>query len=336
VLHIYYGADSYSRTVAVAGLKAGLDTDGMLAINTVSFNGSGIDPDALIAACDTVPFLSSNRLVILTNYLSQAVSRQSRSRGSRRARAAEPLDAGENFLIAYVPRMPASTTLLLIDDALREDNSVLRALRHMGEVRAFPQLGEPDLLAWIAKRARDLGVTVEPPAARLLVQSVRSDLWTMAAELEKLSLYTDGRAISAADVRGLVASSQESNVFSLVDAVVAGRLEQALVQLRLLLQGGAAGPYLITMIARQYRQLIIVQDLIAAGAAAAVVADRAEIRSESLLRRVAQQARRFDPEKLLVAFERILEADLSIKRGAMDEGLVLELLVTDLTDILRH
>jgi DNA polymerase III delta subunit len=54
-----------------------------------------------------------------------------------------------------------------------------------------------------------------------------------------------------------------------------------------------------------------------------------------VLRRVTQQGRRFGAERLLHAFERILEADLSIKRGEADENVALELLVTDLSGILQ-
>jgi DNA polymerase-3 subunit delta len=330
MLRIYYGPDTYSRAEAVAALKSELDVDGMLAVNTTAFEGGQVDMAALIAACDTVPFLAPHRLVIVSDYLSQAQERQRRGRVSRRVRATEGVDAGAGSLVSYVPRMPASTTLLLVDGALSNESAELRALRPMGEVRQFPLLNEPEVLAWIAGRARALGAAVEPAAARLLAQTLRSDLWALSAELEKLSLYAAGRTVREADVRELVSRVQESSVFAMADAVAAGRLEQALAQLRLLLDNGAAGPYLITMLARQVRQLIVAQDLIASGAPLVVIGEKAEIRSEPALRRVIQQSRRLGAGRLQRALERILEADLSIKRGEADEGPALELLVADL------
>ncbi len=231
--------------------------------------------------------------------------------------------------------MPATTTLLLIDGALTGESATLRALRPMGDVRQFPLLDEQEVLAWIAGRARRLGLTIEPAAARLLAQTLHSDLWALSAELEKLSLYAAGGTIRAADVRELAPLAQESNVFAMADAVAAGRAEQALAQLRLLLDNGAAGPYLIAMLARQFRQLIIVQDLSAAGAAPAIVREKSEIRSEPALRRMIPQSQRLGAARLAQALERILEADLSIKRGELDESLALELLVADLARVVQ-
>ncbi len=335
MLRIFYGPDTYSRSEAVAALKAELDADGMLSINTTSFEAAQLDVPALIAACDTVPFLSQHRLVIVSDYLTQAQERQRRSGAARRARPAEAEGSRVDPLVTYIPRMPATTTLLLIDGAVSGDSPELRALRPMGEVRPFPLLSEQEVLAWIGARVRRLGVTVEPPAARLLAQTLRGDLWALSAELEKLSLYAAGRAIRESDVRELLPLTQESSVFAMADAVVAGRLEQALAQLRLLLDNGAAGPYLITMLARQLRQLIVAQDLAAAGAAPVVIAEKAEIRSEPAVRRAIQQAQWLGAARLQQAFERILAADLSIKRGEADEALALELLVTELSGMLR-
>lgn len=330
MLAIYYGPDSYSRAEAIAALKAELDTDGMLSVNSVTFDGAHLNPAELTAACDTIPFLSAHRLVTLTDYLTQAQGRQSRARPARRRGREDPAAPAEDFLIEYVPRMPPTTTLLLVDGAVRDDHPLLLALKPMADIRRYPLLSEQQVVAWIATRSRARRVTVEPRAAQLLAQAVRSDLWALSTELEKLSLYANGRPIGEADVRAMVPATHESNVFSMVDAVVAGRLEPAILQLHLLLQDGAAGPYLIAMIARQYRQLIIAQDMLAAGAATATIAQKTEIRSEAALRRVLQQARRAGAEQLERCYQRILDADLSIKRGEAEESVALELLVMDL------
>ena len=333
MLRIYYGPDTYSRTQAVAELKAELDTDGMLSANTVTFDGNHLDIPALLATCDTVPFLAAHRLVVVAELIAQAQSRAGRGRARRAPAAGQP---GTVFdpLIEYIPRMPPTTTLLLLDGIIGEQNGLLNALRPMAEVRQFPLMGEQQLIAWVAERSQALGTAFEPRAAALLVRSVHgADLWTLAGEVEKLSLYAAGRTLTESDVTLLVPATQDSNVFAMVDAIVAGRLDAALRQLRLLLQEGAAGPYLITMIARQFRQLIIAEDLGAAGAGMSSIAQATEIRSDAPLRRVIQNARRLGPARLQLAFEQILDADLSIKRGELDEAVALELLVSGLANV---
>jgi DNA polymerase III subunit delta len=330
VLRIYYGPDTYSRAEALAELKAELDSDGMLSANTVQFDAADLNMAALLATCDTVPFLSTNRLVILTDFMSQAQPRRSRARSPRRAStdAGEPSRAEE--LAAYVSRMPASTTLLLLDGQIRPDNAILQMLGPLAEVRSFPQLQGQELLSWIAARARALGAGIEPRASALLAESLRGDLWSLASEIEKLALYTREQMITPADVREMVAAAQQSNVFAMVDATIAGRLDEALRQFRLLLNEGSPPAYIIAMIARQYRQLIILEDMAAANEPLGAMAQAAEIRSEGAARRALQQARRLGAMLLRAAYERILAADLAIKRGETEETLAVELLVADL------
>lgn len=329
MFRIFYGPDTYSRARAVVDLKHELDSDGMLQANTVQFDGTHLDLPTLISTCDTVPFLAAHRLVIVTDLLTQSPPGRARTnrRGPRETQAGPAAALAE-----YVPQMPATTTLLLIDGELR-NKAVLEQWEPLGDVREFPILNERQLLAWLALRAQEIGASFEPRAAALLVGSVRGgDLWTLAAEVEKLGLFAGGRAVTEADVRRLVPAAQDSNVFAMVDAVVAGRLDAALQQLRLLQRDGAVGPYLITMIARQFRQLIIVEDLNASGEPSAVIAKEAGIRSEAIVPRIVQQARRQGATRLLGCYERILEADCSIKRGEVDEDVALELLVIELAN----
>ena len=331
MLRIYYGPDTYTRSQAVAELERELDADSMLSANIVHFDGAHIDWAALLATCDTVPFLAPQRLVVVSDLLLQAQARPGRAGAGRRTAQNGQSPTGHDALPSYIPRMPDTTTLLLLDGPLNRDNALLRALQPMAEVREFVSLGQQQVLEWVAARARSLGADLEPRAASLLVSSVHAgDLWTLSTEIEKLSLYAAGRTITESTVRRLVPEAQDSNVFAMVDAIVACRLDTALQQLRLLQQEGAAGPYLLTMIARQFRQLIIAEDMSAAGSGGSAIAEATGIRFESAVRRVTQQARRMGARRLQDAYELILEADLAIKRGEMDEDVALDLLITQL------
>lgn len=335
MLHLFFGPDSFSRNEALAQLRTRLDTDGMLATNTAVFEARALKPDELLAACDSVPFLAPARLVLVEGLLAAQEGRRPSGRGARARAATADATATDSpwaALPAYVPRMPDSTELVLLDGTVRENNWLLAALRPLAEVRAFPLPDREALQGWIAERARARAraAAINPRAVATLAEAVGPDLWRLESELEKLSLYAYGRPIEPVDVRAMVRVAPTGTVFQLVDAVMDGRMDEALRLVRLLMDGGAAGPYLLTMIARQYRQLLLVQDMKRHGAPRAEMMRRLELRSDFALGKLVNQAGRIAATRLEVGFRRILAADLSIKRGIHDEETAVELLVADL------
>jgi DNA polymerase III delta subunit len=111
---------------------------------------------------------------------------------------------------------------------------------------------------------------------------------------------------------------------------MAGRGAEALRLTRLLLDGGAAGPYLLTMLARQFRQFVLLQDMQRRGRPREEMARRLELRSDFILGRLLDQTRRYPPDRLERGYERLLATDLDVKRGVQDEDAAVELLVLEL------
>jgi len=347
VLYLYHGPDSYSRTAALAELRARLDVDGMLSMNSTALDGRTVKPDELMATCDTVPFLAAARLVHVTGLLAAQEGRRRVGRAALRAAAKRTVTAEESPWLGfadYVERMPTSTALVLEDDEMRDGSPLLLELRRrlegrdrdappLLEERSFPPLGQEAVQQWVRQRCRSLGAAIHPRAVATLAESVGSDLWRLNGEIEKLSLYGFGRTIEEADVRAMVPVEESATVFELVDAVVAGSGNAAVRLVRLLMDDGAAGPYLLTMLARQFRQLVLVQDLQRRGVPRQEIMSRVDIRSDFLLAKLMGQAQRYRSDRLRRTYERLLETDLSIKRGIQEEDAALELLVAEIAGL---
>jgi DNA polymerase-3 subunit delta len=236
-------------------------------------------------------------------------------------------------LAAYAERMPPSTTLLLLDDEIAASNGLLRALKKVAagvEARDFAVPRGPGINDWIMTVARDRGVRMEAAAAAQLGSFVGGNTVMLASEIEKLGLYAGDRAVTPADVRELSPHAREANVFTMVDAVVEGRLDRALGLLRELLAGGATAPYIMAMLIRQYRNLVQAKDLLANGAAAPDIGRQLGIQADYAVRKVIEQAGRYSPAALERAYRRLLASDVSVKRGLIDDEPALELLVAEL------
>jgi DNA polymerase-3 subunit delta len=331
MLYILHGRDDFSRREELNRIKTSLDSDGMLASNTDVLDGREVTLEQLTAICDTVPFLASHRLVVVEGLLGRFEAPGRPRRGGARPRRGPGPDMEHWLGLAeYVQRLPASTTLVLIDDELSAANPLVQALRPHAEFREFRELQKGPLLQWILDRAEALSADISPKGAETLRDLVGNKLWILASELDKLAAYAQGRRIEGADVRALVSAARDVNVFAMVDAVVERRAPAALRLLRQQVAAGADGGYLLAMVMRQYRLIIQAKDLSMSGITTQEIGQRLGIGSEFVLHRVLDQADRYSLSRLKAAYRRLLEADEAVKRGRYSEELALELLVHDL------
>jgi DNA polymerase-3 subunit delta len=210
-------------------------------------------------------------------------------------------------------------------------NPLLVALKSKGEVREFRPLGQRAVVPWIERRARAIDLKLEPGAVKLLAEFVGDDLWALAGELDKLSLYANGETVSGDDVRALVAAVRETSVFPLVDAIVEGRPAAAVRLLRQMFRQEASAQYILAMVQRQVRLLAVARDMLDGGASGRAIGEALRLR-DFALERLLDQAPRYSADRVRAAFRRLLEADLQIKRGVYGAELALELLVQDLAE----
>jgi DNA polymerase-3 subunit delta len=175
------------------------------------------------------------------------------------------------------------------------------------------------------------GGEISPRAANLLAKIVGSNLWTMSGEVSKLVLYASGRKIEEEDVKTLVGYTQQFSVFALVDAILEFRAEAAEQLLQQQLQMGAAPVYLLTMLARQVRMIILAKELAGKRLKTAEMQSKLGATAEFVVRKTIEQAGRYSLSRIKEIYRRVLETDLSIKTGKLDDELAINILVAELS-----
>ena len=323
-VHVVYG-DSFLVRQGISALESEYGADGLMEANRHRLQGNQVSPQELLAICQAIPFLDPLRLVVVEGLLALAESRQGGGRGRRSSNAADSWQP----LAGAIPEMPGTTLLLLSDGPLNANNPLLRSLRPVSQVeeRAAPR-GE-QLARWIKETAEAKGAAINPMAIRSMADLVGSDLWTLDQELEKLSLYTVGREISEADVRLMVSQVREASIFEAVDAMIDGRSQVALRLLAQLRDDGREPQYIIAMVERQLRLLALARDSIERRLPQGELKRTLGTSSDFVVRKTMDQARRHSRQDIARRYDRLLEADLSIKQGRVDPDLALELLVGD-------
>jgi len=316
LLYILFGQNDFTLREALEGIKRGLGDRDAVASNTTLFDGRQLTLDKLINVCSTMPFLGERRLVIVEGLL----SRFEQEKGYSAWRG----------LKDYIPQMPGSTVLVMVDGRIGRSNPMLRELSTVATVREFPPIRGAELVRWIEKRVLGGGGSISPLAARALAELVGNNLWILSSEIEKLLLYCSGRPIEEGDVKAVVSYARESNVFEMVDAIVEGDGLGAARMAHKLLDEGVAAAYLLFMITRQLRLVIQAKDLRLRGLTIPEIKDRLGLTSDYVLRKTLGQADEYSMARLETVYRKLLETDISIKTGRRGEELALDLLIAEL------
>lgn len=325
MVYVFYGEESLLVREELSRLRETLGDAEMLSLNTTVLDGAKVTLAEVQAAADTVPFLAPARLVIVEGLLARFEPFQGATR--RRGRDA----AGEwARLTEYLPGVPETSHLVFLDGALTARNPLLPIVRPGAQVVEHRKLRGTNLEEWVRQRAASRGVAIAQPAVRLLLQTAGDDLWVLSSELEKLSVYARDRAIEAEDVDRLVAQARESNIFALIDAVAARQLGGAQRALHSLLDGGAVPGYVLTMLGREFRVLLLAVSYSARGEKGDQLMARLGIPSAWALQRTMERTRGYNVGTLKVALGRVLATDVLIKTGKQDAEIALDLLVADL------
>ena len=332
MIYLLYGEDDFSLREFLVELRSQIGPAEVVDANSTTLDASEISPRQLLETCSGVPFLAERRLIVVEGLFQRFEEQGNRPRRSRSARAGG--QAGDEWanLADILTQIPQTTILAFVDGPLRRDNPMLRRVASLLAIREFPRPSGPALNRWIRQRVVATGSAISERAVRLLMDYVGGDLWVLSGEIEKLTLYCGAGEISDDAVRLLVGHTRIASVFNAVDAVLERKGATALGLVSRMLQSGAEVSYILVMLARQLRLVLLTQELLAHRVPRAELGRRLGLAVEFAVRRVEEQAHRHSPEKVRAMYRKLLDTDLAIKRGAAAEEQALETLVAELCD----
>lgn len=324
-----YGQDDFSLHQDLKKIKSGLGNPEMLEVNTTVLDGrEKLNLSQLQDVCNSTPFLSQSRLVIVEGLLGRFEPPKKTEK--RAAKSQSKMDSGMKEwqgLSDYIKKMPETTVLILMDSKLdNRKNPLLKQLNPLTRARVFPQRQGEILRDWIKKHISEGGGNVSPDAINLLEKLIGGDLWSMSSEIHKLITFCHGRLITEDDVRRVTSYTRETNIFALVDAILGGSRKLAQHLLHRLIQEGTASQQVLAMIIRQLRWIVMVKDM-KPNLIGSEDIKKWGISSDYVLSKVLEQAKAYSKESVKVAYHRVLETDLAIKTGQYDDDLALDLLI---------
>jgi DNA polymerase III subunit delta len=352
---VYYGTDEFSAREELDRLRA----TGGFDINQDIFTGDEADPARIRVICDTLPFLSERRLVVVLGLPKQkraagkagdeddeAAAEESVESAGDEAEDAAPmaskgrqgkkLDARAlvKALLEYAPKLPDTATLVVVamqDPQERKPSATVTSLiegaRKYGQAKQFIIPSGAQLERWVAQRAKALGSSVTPEAARLLIEAIGESPRALMNEIEKLSVYVGkGATIDASAVNALTPDLRQSRAFDLTDALARRQHARALGLLHEFLADGQQPLYILGMVVSQTRSLIQVKALSERGLRAIEIAEAAGM-APYAVEKALPLARQFTLAQLEAAHHAALAVDVALKNSRMTPEMALDLLL---------
>ncbi|HVN71761.1 MAG TPA: DNA polymerase III subunit delta [Desulfomonilia bacterium] len=201
---VFTGQETFLMEEELSHLKLQLGDNASM--NLAVFNADeGLSMDEVLGLCNTLPFLSEKRGIVVRN---------------SHKLTAKQLDQA----IAYLENPCETTTFILVMEAEKTDKDLAKLLKRFdgkASIIRFEAIkNRSERLSWIMDRALLHGKKIDKDAAVLLAEMAGSSMWYLDSEIQKLSLYVaDNSSITTKDVQEVVMRTYEPAIFAFLDAL---------------------------------------------------------------------------------------------------------------------
>lgn len=315
MLKLFFGEDTYSLNHQIKKIESDFFNSNFGDININKFEGGRLTYDQLIRGATAVPFLADKRLIIISNLLRD---------GDEKIR---------EYLSENIGKFSSSEIILVEDGEVNKNSKLYKRLMKINAVEYFPLRKGVQLEKWILNQSKERKIPIGGSAIRKLIATAGNNSFRLSNELEKLDLFRlsqNRTEITESDIDQMVESENDQNIFDFIDALGARNSKLALKYLHNLLLGGKNENYILSMIIFQFRNMLLVQDLISRGIARNQIPARSELHP-FVVGKTIRVLNNFDLPLLKRIYLLLERTDIDIKSGKIDPRLALEKLLADLT-----
>ncbi|MFB6276248.1 MAG: DNA polymerase III subunit delta [Halothece sp.] len=305
-VYFFWGEDEYRLTKAIASLREKVVDPVWADFNEDIISGEQAEAvtEALYQAL-TPPFGAGGRLVWV----------QQTALGQRCS------DALLSELERTLPKLPDTSHLLFTSekkpDGRLKSTKLLKQYAQFQEFALIPPWKTEQLLEQAATVAAEKGVSLTSAAQEQLVEAVGNDTRLLYQELEKLSLYSEGKegALDENAIAQLVTANAH-NSLQLAKAIRDANTNQALQLLTDLLNRNEPALKIVAVLVGQFRTWFFVKLMLDKGETdKQAIAQAADINNPKRVYFLRQEVQAISLQQLLNAFPLLLNLEADLKRG---------------------
>ena len=314
-----YGEDSYRSRQKLSEIIEHYKKIHKSGLNLKFFEGEELNFEDFKDEFQQTSMFKEKKLVVLTNFFSNLVFKE------------RFLKEGKNFVNS------ADIILFYEKNPIPEKDSLFHFLIKNAKSQEFKLLAGQKLKNRVKKEFLNFGIEISQEALEKLISFVGNDLWQMSNEIKKLVAYRTGHnqvttvtkvcpEIKREDVELLVKPKIETDIFQTIDAIAARNKKRALKFIKAHLEKGDSPFYLFSMINFQFRNLLIIKDLIERNLSPYSLSHL----HPYVIKKSIPLLEKFSFSELKKIYQKIFQLDLDVKTGKIEPEMALDLLITEL------
>jgi DNA polymerase-3 subunit delta len=317
-LYLFYGSEEILIREIVNFIRKTLVKKEVDEMNYSLVEGKDEELEDIIALAETMPFFSQKRVVVIRDFLSLIVDRDS-----------------EKTFTDFIENLPSHICMILISSTVDKRKKIYKSIEKKGIVTEFQPLKGNALIRWIEERFSHEGKKIDKRTALFLANTFNRNLEELDSEIKKAITYVgdEKEFIKQDDILPILRKTLENNVFLLIDALGQKDFRRAISILNDMLKEGESSIWILFMIMRQirliYRCLILLQNGLS-------FKDIQETLKEHpfVLKKAITQGNNFSLKQLDHALNFALETDVEIKKGVIEPKLAIEILLLKVSAVL--
>lgn len=315
--YIFCGSDEKSIKTSIDKIINKIVNKNFIELNYVQLDGMSVKVDDIVNACETLPFMSDKRVVVIYRsiFLKDKVDKSN--------------EKIFNDIKEYTKNLPEDCVLIMyyiFENDREKESSKVKKLDKNATVVKFSKLKGMALQKKVGEIFKAKNKAISKSELALFCNIVENNMDIIQNEVEKLCCYAIDKEITAADINKLISGKNDNDIFNLVDFVSRKKPQNSLDILNELVFKGESVTGILRMIQRQFKLIFDIKLSIDKGM------NKEEISRELRLHpficeKMIGQSRKFSINQLEKIFELCLNTEKNLKNTSVDSKTELEMLI---------
>ena len=309
MLIFLYGDDTYRSWQKLKKIKEKyikeVDSSNM---NLSELDGTSLKFEEFNQNVKASPFLARKRMVIIKNLISENKSKDIQKEIVKLLDNDLNSDDQDNIIVFWEGTDQSKS---------KSKNELWKRLTKEKYAEEFTFLNPGQVNQWISREISKRKATIDQQAISHLAATVGNDLWHLSNEIEKLIHFKKNEPITIDDIDNLVKAKFDDDIFKFIDAIANNNKKQALKLMSDQINSGSNDLYLLSMLIRQFRILLLIKDLQETYPTVSKLEIAKKLKIHPFVAQKAlSQVNNFSLARLKKIFSLLLNIDLKIKTSA--------------------